>query len=145
MDAREQLRQRFNGNFKTWEIELPIDALEPDLVWFIVQGGWTIWTRYNIEDGREYLDYYAMHRMTDDRHVRLYADGDEAALPAIQGMFAVPMGATEAEQAEARAKHFERNQAVEKLLEEKGFVMTDKAHGSAIVNRHLQTHREAHD
>ena len=42
-------------------------------------------------------------------------------------------------------KHFEHNQAVEKLLEEKGFVMTDKAHGSAIVNRFLQTHPEAHD
>ena len=56
MDTREQLRQLFNDNFTTWEIELPIDALEPDLVWFIVQGGWTIWTRFDVEDGREYLD-----------------------------------------------------------------------------------------
>lgn len=33
------------------------------------------------EDGRgEYLDYYAAHRMTEDAHVRLYADGGFALL-----------------------------------------------------------------
>ena len=42
-----------------------------------------------------------------------------------------------------RAKYFEDNQAVEKLLEEKGFVMTDQAHGSARINRYLQTHADA--
>ena len=119
--------------------------MQPGLVWLVVQGGWTIWTVLGEEDGREYLDYYAMNRMTDDRHVRLYADGEEAGLSAISGMYATPQNATEAEEAAARAKHFERNQSVEKLLEEKGFVMTDKAHGSAIVNRFLQTHPEAHD
>ena len=77
MDVREQLRRRFNRNFAHWEIELPIDALSPGLVWLIVQRGWTIWTRFYVgaEDGREYLDYYATHRMTNDRHVRLYAGG----------------------------------------------------------------------
>ena len=45
MDAREQLRREFNSRFTTWEIELPHRTrMEPDLVWFIVQGGWTIWT-----------------------------------------------------------------------------------------------------
>ena len=52
----------------------------------------------------------------------------------------IPQGATEGEQEAARAKYFADNQAVEKLLEEKGFVMTDQAHGSAQVNRYLQTH-----
>ena len=60
-------------------------------------------------------------------------------------MFVIPQGATKEEEAEASAKHFERNQAVEKMLDEKGFVMTDQAHGSAIVNRYLQTNPDAHD
>ena len=137
------MQQAFNSHFTTWQIELPPDAMQPGLVWLIVQGGWTIWTVPGEEDGREFLDYYAMHRMTDDRHVRLYANGESEGLPAIEGMYATPQNATEAEEAETSAKHFERNQAVEKLLEEKGFVMTDKAHGSAIVNRFLQTHPEA--
>ena len=115
-------------------------------MWFIVQGGWTIWTRFDIEDVREYLDYYAMDRMTG-----------RPARPAlcrrrIGGPSYNRGNVRHSRRARRRRKrprpvpkHFERNQAVEKMLEEKGFVMTDKAHGSAIVNRHLQTHPEAHD
>ena len=51
-----------------------------------------------------------------------------------------PKGASETEKEAARAKYHAHNQAVEKLLEEKGFVMTDRTHPSAQVNRHLQTH-----
>ena len=142
MDDREQLRQRFARAFAHWGIALPVDAMSPGAVWHIVQQGWTIWTRFDIgvEDGRERLDYYAMHRMTNDRHVRLYADGEEEGLPAIAESYVIPQGATEGEQEAARAKYFADNQAVEKLLEEKGFVTTDQAHGSAQVNRYLQTH-----
>lgn len=145
MDEREQLRQRFNRSFARWGIELPMDALSPGVVWLIVQQGWTIWTLFNVGAGagREHLDYYAMHRMTNDRHVRLYADGEEEGLPAIAESYAIPPGATEAEQEALQAKYFEENQAVEKLLEEKGFVMTDQAHTSAAVNRYLQTHPDA--
>ena len=72
MDDREQLRQRFNREFANWAIELPVDAMSPSKVWLIVQRGWTIWTRFDIsaEEGREYLDCYSMHRMTNDSHVR---------------------------------------------------------------------------
>ena len=116
--------------------------MSPDVVWLIVQRGWTIWTRFDIgaEDGRERLDYYAMHRMTNDRHVRLYADGEEEDLPAMAEGYVIPQGATVAEREEVRDKYFAYNQAVEKLLEEKGFVMTDQTHGIARINRYLQTH-----
>jgi hypothetical protein len=147
MDDREQLRQRFNRAFAHWRMELPADAMPPGLVWLIAQRGWTIWTRFDIgtEDGRERLDYYAMHRMTNDRHVRLYADGEEEGLPAMAEGYVIPRGATVAEREEVRDKHFAHNQAVEKLLEEKGFVMTDQAHGSARINRYLQTHPDTED
>ncbi len=142
MDGLEQLRQRFNRTFAHWGIELPVDALSPGVIWLIAQRGWSIWTRLDIdpEDGRERLDYYAMHRMTSDRHVRLYADGGEENLPAMAGGYVTSQGATVAEREEVRDKHLAYNQAVEKLLEEKGFVMTDQAHGSALINRYLQTH-----
>ena len=145
MNDREKLRQRFNRAFAHWEIELPVDAMSPGVVWHIVQGGWTIWTSFDIGagDGREHLDYYAVHRMTNDRHVRLYADGEEEGLPAMAEGYVVRQGATETEREEARRKYFAHNQAVEKLLVEKGFVMTDQAHPSARLNRHLQTHPDA--
>ncbi len=142
MNGTEQLRQRFNRTFAPWGIELPVDALSPGVVRLIAQRGWSIWTRLDIdpEDGRKRLDYYAMHRMTSDRHVRMYANGEEENLPAIAGGYVTPKDAPVAEQDEARDRYFAHNQAVEKLLEEKGFVMTDHVHGSALLNRYLQTH-----
>ena len=53
-------------------MELPVDALTPGKVRLIVKRRWTVRTRFDIdaEDGREYLDHYSMHRMTNDWHVR---------------------------------------------------------------------------
>ena len=147
MNGLEQLRQRFNRTFAPWGIGLPVDALSPGVVRLIARRGWSIWTRLDIdpEDGRERLDYYAMHRMTSDRHVRLYADGEEENLPTIAGGYVTPQDATVAEEEEARDRYFAHNQEVEKLLEEKGFVMTDQAHGSALLYRYLQTHPDKED
>ena len=110
----EQLRQRFNRAFAHWGIELPVDAMSSGVVWLIAQRGWTIWTCFDIgaEDGRERLDYYAMHRMTSDRHVRLYADGEEEGLPAMSEGYVIPQAATVAERQAVRDKHFAYNQAV---------------------------------
>jgi len=36
--------------------------------------------------GAEYLDYYASHRMTNDRHIRLREDGSEEHLPMVSTM-----------------------------------------------------------
>ena len=143
MDNREQLRQQFNCAFANWEIELPVEAMSPGSVCLIVQRGWTIWTRFDIanEDDREHLDYYAMHRMTNDRHVRLYADGEDEYLPAMEGFYI--QGATAEEEKEARHKFFAYNQGLNKLLKEKGFVMTDEAHTSARISRHLLIHPDA--
>ena len=125
MDVREKLRQRFNRGFEHWEIELPIDAMEPGVVWLILHRGWKIWTRYDVEDEREYLDYYADHRMTNDRHRRMYVDGDDEGLPTM--VFIVWGDATEAEIAA-------RRQSAAKLLEEKGFVMPDDPRRRAVAS-----------
>ena len=147
MDDREQLRQRFNRTFAHWGIELPADAMSPGKVWLIVQRGWTIWTRVDVhaEDGREHLDCYSMHRMTNDSHVRWFADGETEDLPVIAWSHGIPEGATKAEMDALRGRFFKDNQAVEKLLEQKGFVMADKAHPSAQVDRYFRTHPNASD
>lgn len=141
MNERESLRQIFNRDFGNWDIELPDEALTKDDVWLIVQRGWTIWTRFDSsdEDQREYLDYYAIHRMTNDRHVRLYSNGDVKALPTMSQGYVIPNGASKEEQEELEAKYTAYNQSVEELLNEKGFLMTDQAHPSAQINRWLQT------
>ena len=147
MDDREKLRQRFNRTFAIWVIELPVDAMSRGKVRLIVQRGCTIWTRFDIdpENGREHLDVYSMHRMTNDSHVRWYADGEEEHLPAIAWSYVIPEGATRAEMDALQDKFFADNQVVENLLEEKGFVMTDKAHPSAQVDRYFRTRPDAGD
>ena len=69
-----------------------------------------------------------MHRMTNDNHVRWDADGEKEDLPVIAWSHVIPEGATKAEMDALRDKFFADNQAMEKLLEEKGFVMTDQVH-----------------
>ena len=147
MEKREKLRQRFNRRFAHWNIELPVDAMSPGKVWLIVERGWTIWTRFHVdaEDGREHLHCFSTHRMTNDSHVRLYVDGETENLAAIAHGYSYPKDATEAEIEAAQERFLAHNQAVEKLLEEKGFVMTDEAHPSAQINRYLQTRPDAGD
>ena len=132
MHNRERQRQWFNRMFAQWGIEFPVDATSPGKVWLIVQRGWTIWTRFDAhgEDGREHLDGHSTHRMTNDRHVRWYADRKTQNLAAMAQGYSYPKDAAEAEKAAARGRMFAHNQAVEKLREEKGFVMTDEAHPS---------------
>ena len=86
-----------------------------------------------------------MHRMTNDSHVRWFAGGETEDLPAIAWSYVIPEGATKAEMDALRDRFFKDNQAVEKLLEQKGFVMADKAHPSAQVDRYFRTHPNAGD
>ena len=148
MDDRQILRQHFAREFAEWEIALTDEflAAEDGTVWIIVQRGWTIWALFGVDEGgRVYLDYYAMHRMTNDRHVRIFADGTGEGLPVMSEGFRYPGDATAEQKAEAEARFYAYTQEVARLLEEKGFVMTDQAHMSAQVNRYLLTNPKAMD
>ena len=139
MQHGDQLREQFRRIFEHWGIELPPESMEPGVVWIIVKGGWTIWTVFGFEDGTEYLDCYAMHRMTNDRHNQLYPDRASKGLPAMLEWFSYSEGATQEEIDQAEAKYYAYNQSVAKMLDEKGFYMSDDAHASARVQRYLRT------
>jgi len=100
----------------------------------ITKQGWLIQFCFDSDDGGEYLDYYAAHRMTDDSHVRLHADGREEPLPAIETMFLTSEDPAEARRlAEANE---ERNRAVLESLAAKGFdMMTINMALGALVER----------
>ena len=86
-----------------------------------------------------------MHRMTSDSRIRWYAGGEAEHLPAVVESYGYREDATEAKKEAARARILVDNQAVEKLLEEKGFVMTDQAQPGAQVSRYFQTRPGADD
>ena len=133
----DRIESEFNGDFAHWDICLPPEAVASRQAGRIVKSGWTIWYAFGSDDGADYLDYYASHRMTNDRHVRLYADGRVEGLEAISEMYAVPEDPDEA--AEAKADFHARNRDVRRMLDEKGFTLEGVVHPSVAVNHYLLT------
>ena len=111
----ELMKKYFEDYFSHWKIELPDKNLNERLSGHIQKSGWLIQYCFGIEDGIEYLDFYASHRMTSDRHERIYENGKTDDLPSMQ-MFYIRNSDEYGK--EAFEKH---NQKVTELLAEKGF------------------------
>lgn len=133
----DRIESEFNGDFASWNIRLPPEAIASRQAGRFVASGWTIWYRFGSEDGAEYLDYYASHRMTNDRHVRLYADGRVQGLEAVIGMHVIPEDPKEA--AQAQADFHARNREVRCRLDEKGFTLDGVVHPSVVINHYFLT------
>ena len=61
----------FAKTFSNWNIRLPSDAVEQKRPGKIEQSGWFITYVFN----EDHMDFYAVHRMTNPRHIRIYSDG----------------------------------------------------------------------
>ena len=131
------IEESFNRDFANFDIRLPTGAVAARQGGRIVTGGWTIWYTFGSDGETEYLDYYASHRMTNDRHIRLYADGREERLETMREGYVVPEDPEEA--ARAKADAYAHNKAVRRMLDEKGFTLDDDVHGSVLVNHWLLT------
>lgn len=129
------MESSFNEIFSHWDIRLPREAVEQRGRGKIVQQGWAIWFLFGADEQGEYLDFYSSHRMTDDSHTRIREDGTREALPAIQS-FRISSPDPQ-EDARLQAEYYARNQAVAKMLEEKGFGPTGDEPGGVLINRLL--------
>jgi len=70
----------------TFDVPLPEEALRTkQTMFFDSPKGWELQICFGIEDGRGYMDYYASHNMTNDRHCRIYEDGEVKRLEALSG------------------------------------------------------------
>lgn len=133
----DQIESAFNRDFNHWDICLPPEAIASRQAGRIVESGWTIWYTFGSDEGDEYLDYYASHRMTNDRHVRLCADGRVEGLEAVIDMHVVPEDPEEA--AQAQADFYARNRAVRRMLDAKGFTLDGVVHPSVAINHYFLT------
>ncbi|MCY3885211.1 MAG: hypothetical protein OXG24_09915 [Gammaproteobacteria bacterium] len=88
---------------KRWNLTLPVD-IESDRRGYSVKQDWCIKFLFGEDTNGKYLDYYATHRVTNDRHIRIRTDRTEERLPTLD------WGRTEPKLGE-----------VWKILEEKGF------------------------
>ena len=94
---------------------------------------------FGSDEKGEYLDYYASHRMTNDRHVRIYASGEQEDLPTIQEFRLCSQDPEEDKRLEA--KYYAENQRVARLLQEKGFGIAGDEPGGVQINRALHVNK----
>jgi hypothetical protein len=131
----QEIESQFNDAFSPWNIRLPPKNIEQRERGKIVEAGWAIWYLFGSDEKDEYLDYYASHRMTSDRHVRLYANGERVRLPVITE-FQITSQDPE-ENARLEAEYFANNRRVAGMLEAKGFGIEGDEPGGVQVNRSL--------
>ena len=137
------VEREFNRAFAKWGICLPPGAAASREAGRIVKNGWTVWYTFGSDEDAEYLDYYASHRMTNDGHVRLFADGRRVGLKAISEFYIVPEDPDEA--ARAKADFHARNRDVRRMLDEKGFTLEGVVHPSVAVRHYCLTGRAEED
>ncbi|MCY4727234.1 hemolysin family protein [Nocardioides sp. STR2] len=97
-------QQAFADDFATWGLFLPDDAVATHRDGHLKGQGWSVRFRWR-DDGT--LLVRADHRMTDERLYGIAPDGTraEVGLEAPHGGVFTPTGATDAEKADARARH----------------------------------------
>ena len=122
IDRLPAIAAEFARYFATWEIRLPEEDLAARRGGSIRGAhGWRIQYLFGAHEQGEYLDFYALHRMTNPRHVRIYADGQTCNLPTIHEFMVFPSNATQAEKERVEREYFAHNHAITLLLREKGF------------------------
>ena len=115
MDSANDLsniRSRFARCFAHWGIELPERAVAERKRGELFQAGWSVRWLFGADEKGEYLDFYAVHRMTNDRHLRIHDNGDVTELEALLDPL-VPVGEEE--------EYYARNRRVGRMLKAKGF------------------------
>lgn len=109
----------FANLFAPWKITLPEKDIETRSRGCIKEASWLIQYCFGKNETGEYLDYYAAHRMTNDSHVRIYADGKKENLPSISSIRRTSKDPIKDKRLED--EHYEHNRKVVEMLAEKGF------------------------
>lgn len=115
-----RIADAFNSYFRNSSIQVSPSDIRPGARDSIAQRGWGI--RYVVgsdDNGDLYLEFYATHRMTNDRHVLISSSGDMEHLDALNSMvFFDPNVGGDRER--ASRENIQRNQRVAEDLEAKG-------------------------
>lgn len=136
----KEIKRLFDTRFARWGIALPAENVAQRQRGKILKRGWNISYLFGSDEGGEYLDCYASHRMTDDTHERIYRDGKVVELPAICSMRVCSKNLQE--DARLEQEFFEENRKISELLAEKGFGLDGDEPFSVRINRHLHIEKE---
>lgn len=135
MDTMTNIEAVFNEAFAAWDIRLPEAAIAGKLRGKIVKAGWAIWYLFGSNEHGEYLDYYAAHRMTNDSHVRIFANGRCESLETLACMRVCSEDPEQEEQ--SKTEFAASNRRIAAMLEDKGFGLDGNEPGGVQINRYL--------
>ena len=121
-DSGDLVRGIFANSFRFWDITLSRSAVEERQPGTIRKDRWHIQYLFGSGDYTWYMDYYARHPMTSDRHVRIWASGDVKWLPALMDSIWYPANSTEEQREKIRQMFRRRNARVAEMLRRKGFL-----------------------
>lgn len=111
----------FAEEFGHWGLFVDSEAVSTRTRGVVHREGWFIEYFFGEDINGSFLEYYARHRMTNDRHVRIYESGYVKGLDAFWDMIFYPSGASQEYIDEAEAKWQEHNKRVRADLESLGF------------------------
>jgi hypothetical protein len=107
-------------NFDFYGIKIPANNINRRESGVFEKDGWLIQFCFGKEEDKEYMDLYGYHRMTNDRHLRIYEDGTyDESLPALD-YFDYNYDPNDPEDVNKKKEKNKRNE-IKKILSEKGF------------------------
>ena len=110
-------RRTFRAYFRACKLSLPRSLSRGHGV--ISGCGWHIvWTTRTLR-GRAYLDFYAKHRMTNDRHHRIRQDGNIVELPTAWSSVLFPLDYTAVDKNNIERRWARRNDRIHRLVHAK--------------------------
>jgi hypothetical protein len=138
------IQEAFVDRFSHFNLRLPDENLRERRKGSLPYGsGGRLYYVFGEEDGREYLEYYAYHRMGDD-HARIWEDGTFEGLDELCSMFGyspdVP-GDRERKEAEMQKRYQE---TLDDLVA-KGLFDDEPIPGSLAINSYLVLHGDDED
>jgi hypothetical protein len=120
--STEAIEQYFRNYFRHWQIALPSRDVAARSAGHIFEHGWHIGYVWGSDQGEEYLEVLAQHRMTNDEHFRVFASGRVEDLPAPAESYMYGPNATEADKRKAEREYVERNERIYAELRERGLL-----------------------
>lgn len=137
--ALDKVQEAFVERFSHFDLRLPDDRLSERRKGSMPYGGsGRLYYVFGEEDGREYLEYFAYHRMGES-HGRIWEDGTMESLPELCSMFGydpkVP-GDKERKEAEMRREY---QKTFDDLIT-KGLFDDEPVPNSLLINSYLVLH-----
>lgn len=114
VEEQRRIVESFNAYFENFDVRIGADDVVVGSRKTIRKDGWAITFRIDADDaGRPSLEFYATHRMTNDRHVAIAADGQLLHLDAISEILILS-------KPDAAQEFADRNETIEKQLRSRG-------------------------